>query len=301
MSASHQLADEVRAARRDLGLDTGEKDVVVALAGNPNTGKSTVFNALTGLRQHTGNWPGKTVTRAEGQFEHRDRRHRLIDLPGTYSLLAMSPDEEAARDFILFGRPDVTVVVVDAGRLERNLNLVLQVAEITDRLVVCLNLVDEAERHGIEIDAERLADELGVPVVATAATSRRGPDEPAESVFVARVSNPCLGAKTATHSNGLKTRSTNRPTSCPPPPPPGRSLRAFPERVVPPHSLTDSGQDADFSNPGPTGEINRHQPIPPGHPKPGNESPWRREGHHGRQQTHHIGSVRSGGRPGGVR
>jgi len=149
---------------------------VVALAGNPNTGKSTVFNALTGLRQHTGNWPGKTVVRSEGTFVHAGRRYRLVDLPGTYSLLATSPDEEVARDFILFGRPDVTVVVVDATRLERNLHLVLQVLEITDRAVVCLNLVDEARRHGIRVDERRLAHDLGVPVVPTAARFGEGLD-----------------------------------------------------------------------------------------------------------------------------
>ncbi|MGB5660791.1 MAG: FeoB small GTPase domain-containing protein, partial [Thermoanaerobaculia bacterium] len=132
-------------------------DYVVALAGNPNTGKSTVFNALTGLRQHTGNWPGKTVARAEGGFSIAEARYKLVDLPGTYSLLSTSVDEEIARDFILFGKPDVTVVVVDATRLERNLNLVLQVLEITDRAVVCLNLMDEAKRKGLEIDHRRLA------------------------------------------------------------------------------------------------------------------------------------------------
>jgi ferrous iron transport protein B len=140
-------------------------------------GKSTVFNALTGLRQHTGNWPGKTVARAEGGFAFENARHKLIDLPGTYSLLAASTDEEIARDFILFGRPDVTVIVVDATRLERNLNLVMQVLEITDRAVVCLNLIDEAERTGLAVDARALARELGVPVVATAARERRGIDE----------------------------------------------------------------------------------------------------------------------------
>ena len=120
-----------------LGVDMTDWDYVVALTGNPNTGKSTVFNALTGLRQHTGNWPGKTVTRAEGGFEYNEQQYKLVDLPGTYSLLSMSLDEEIARDFILFGRPDVTVVVVDATRLERNLNLALQVLEITDRVVIC--------------------------------------------------------------------------------------------------------------------------------------------------------------------
>jgi len=147
-------------------------DYAVALAGNPNTGKSTVFNALTGLRQHTGNWPGKTVARAEGTFTYEGRRYRLIDLPGTYSLQASSTDEEVARDFLLFGEPDVTVVVVDGTRLERNLNLVLQVLEITDRIVVCVNLLDEAKRHGIRIDLAALSRELGVPVVG--ASARRG-------------------------------------------------------------------------------------------------------------------------------
>ena len=152
-----------------LGLDPTRWDYFVALAGNPNTGKSTVFNALTGLRQHTGNWPGKTVVRAEGVFEHADQRVKVVDLPGTYSLQAGSSDEEVARDFILFGEPDVTVVVVDATRLERNLNLVLQILEITDRVVVCLNLMDEAKRHGIAVDPKKLAAELGVPVVPAAA------------------------------------------------------------------------------------------------------------------------------------
>ncbi|MFN2251061.1 MAG: FeoB small GTPase domain-containing protein [Anaerolineae bacterium] len=165
------------ASLHKLGLDVSEWDYVVALAGNPNTGKSTVFNALTGLRQHTGNWPGKTVARAEGAFEFGGRRFKLVDLPGTYSLLANSVDEEIARDFILFGQPDVTAIVVDATRLERNLNLTLQVLEITDRAVVCLNLMDEAKRRGIAVDDRRLARDLGVPVVPTAARSGDGLDE----------------------------------------------------------------------------------------------------------------------------
>ena len=169
-------------SRRDdnllkLGIDTDRWDYVVALAGNPNTGKSTLFNNLTGLRQHTGNWPGKTVTRAEGGFAHGDKRYKVVDLPGTYSLMASSLDEEIARDFILFGRPDVTIVVVDAVRLERNLNLVLQVLEITDRVVVCLNLMDEAERHGIEVDVRQLSKDLGVPVIPTVARQMRGVED----------------------------------------------------------------------------------------------------------------------------
>lgn len=164
-----------RAAQlKKLGVNVERADYVVALAGNPNTGKSTVFNALTGLRQHTGNWPGKTVTRAEGGFDYEGKRYKLVDLPGTYSLLSTSLDEELARDFILFGQPDVTIVVADATRLERNLNLVLQVLEITDRAVVCLNLMDEAKRHGITVDERQLARDLGVPVVPTSARFGKG-------------------------------------------------------------------------------------------------------------------------------
>jgi ferrous iron transport protein B len=159
---------------RRLGVDMDRYDFVVGLAGNPNTGKSTVFNSLTGLRQHTGNWPGKTVARAEGGFAYQGKRFKLVDLPGTYSLLSTTMDEEIARDFILFGQPDVTVIVVDATRLERNLNLVCQVLEITDRAVVCLNLMDEAARHRLTLDDRGLARELGVPVVPAAARQGRG-------------------------------------------------------------------------------------------------------------------------------
>jgi ferrous iron transport protein B len=159
---------------KKLGVNTDKFDFVVALAGNPNTGKSTVFNALTGLRQHTGNWPGKTVSRAEGGFEYNKQKYKLIDLPGTYSLLSMSTDEQIARDFILFGKPDVTVIVVDANRLERNLNLVLQILEITDKAVLCLNLMDEAKRNNIVIDQRTLARDLGIPVVGTSARYKEG-------------------------------------------------------------------------------------------------------------------------------
>ncbi len=165
-----------------LGVNVGEFDYVVALAGNPNTGKSTVFNSLTGLRQHTGNWPGKTIARAEGGFVYRDKRYKLVDLPGTYSLLSATPDEEVARDFILFGKPAVTIVVADATRLERNLNLLLQVLHISDRAVLCINLLDEARAHGIEVDLKGLSRELGIPVVGAAARSGVGIPELLEAL-----------------------------------------------------------------------------------------------------------------------
>lgn len=165
-----------------LGINMQDYDYVVALAGNPNTGKSTIFNALTGLRQHTGNWPGKTVTRAEGGFSFGNNRFKLVDLPGTYSLLSTSLDEEVARNFILFGQPDVTIIVADATRLERNLNLVLQVLEITDRTVLALNLMDEAHRHGIEVNERTLAKDLGVPVIPTSARSKQGIPELLQAV-----------------------------------------------------------------------------------------------------------------------
>jgi len=157
-----------------MGLKVDTFDRVVALAGNPNTGKSTLFNALTGLKQHTGNWPGKTVTRAEGGFEFNKVRYKLVDLPGTYSLLSASHDEEVARDFLLFGTPDCTIVVVDATALERNLNLVLQVLEITDKAVIAVNLMDEARRKGIEVDVRSLARDLGVPAVPVVARTGEG-------------------------------------------------------------------------------------------------------------------------------
>jgi len=153
-----------------------EAQVVIALAGNPNTGKSTLFNYLTGLNQHTGNWPGKTVTNAQGSFKHKDKSYLLVDLPGTYSILANSAEEEVARDFICFGNPQITIVITDATSLERNLNLVLQVMEITDNVIMCLNLVDEANRKGITIDIEKLQNHLGIPVIPTVARDGKGVD-----------------------------------------------------------------------------------------------------------------------------
>ena len=152
------------------------EDRVAALAGNPNVGKSTVFNALTGLRQHTGNWAGKTVSNAQGYCTFRGHGYVLVDLPGCYSLMAHSAEEEAARDFLCFGGADAAVVVCDATCLERNLNLVLQTIELQPRTVVCVNLMDEAKRRGVAVDLEELHLLLGVPVVGASARSRRGLD-----------------------------------------------------------------------------------------------------------------------------
>jgi ferrous iron transport protein B len=166
-----------------LGIDTTGIDYVIALAGNPNTGKSTLFNRLTGLRQHVGNWPGKTVARMEGGFRYSDKRFKIVDLPGAYSLLSRSADEQITRDFLLFAQPDVTVVILDATSLERNLNLALQTLEITERIVVAVNLMDEAKRLSIKVDTRQLARELGVPVVGISARSGEGVQELLQTIF----------------------------------------------------------------------------------------------------------------------
>jgi ferrous iron transport protein B len=159
-----------------------EQYIVVGMAGNPNVGKSAIFNALTGSHQHVGNWPGKTVERAEGVFQRQGREIRLVDLPGTYSLAAQSPEEVIARDYIVSGEPDVVVSVVDATCLERNLNLVLQILELTDKVVVALNLMDEVRRQGWEIDVETLEETLGIPVVPTVAIEGEGLPELVEAI-----------------------------------------------------------------------------------------------------------------------
>lgn len=163
-------------------IENSEITKVIALAGNPNVGKSTVFNAFTGLNQHTGNWPGKTVSNASGIFKYKDNIYKMYDLPGIYSILAHSEEEVVARDFICFGNSNLTVLVCDACSLMRNLNLVLQVTEITKNVIVCVNLMDEAKKKGINIDLVKLSDLLGVKVVGTSARSGKGLDILAKAI-----------------------------------------------------------------------------------------------------------------------
>lgn len=166
-----------KASKTELVINKkSDNDKIIAVAGNPNVGKSTLFNALTGMHQHTGNWPGKTVTNAQGYCATKENSYVLVDIPGTYSLLAHSPEEEVARNFICFEKPDAIVIVCDATCLERNLNLVLQTLEISKNVIVCVNLLDEAKRKGIEIDLNTLSEKLGVPVVGTVARNKKSLD-----------------------------------------------------------------------------------------------------------------------------
>lgn len=168
--------DSTGSKAKDRGMHIpkvpGQK--IIALAGNPNVGKSTVFNQLTGMKQHTGNWPGKTVSNAWGYCSYQGEQYILADIPGAYSLMAVSAEEEVARDFICFGGADAVIVVCDATCLERNLNLVMQIAEIQGNVILCLNLMDEAKKKNIDIDLQILQQELGIPVVGTAARSKKG-------------------------------------------------------------------------------------------------------------------------------
>lgn len=158
----------------NFNIEKKDSEFIIALAGNPNTGKSTVFNSLTGLHQHTGNWPGKTVVNARGEFSYKDKSYVLVDLPGTYSLFATSVEEVVARDYLCFGNPEAVIVVTDATALERNLNLVFQVMELTSKVILCVNLIDEAAKKKITVDGEKLSKELGIPVVLTAARNNVG-------------------------------------------------------------------------------------------------------------------------------
>ena len=168
---------------KDKTRGNTKEDYVVALAGNPNVGKSTVFNALTGLNQHTGNWPGKTVAKAEGYYEFKDSTIKIVDLPGTYSLLSNSEEEEIARDYICFNDPDIVVVVADATSLERNLNLFIQISEITEKAILCVNLIDEAEKNNIKIDLDLLSKELNANLVSSSARNGVGIEELKEAIF----------------------------------------------------------------------------------------------------------------------
>lgn len=168
---------------KDKTRGNTKEDYVVALAGNPNVGKSTVFNALTGLNQHTGNWPGKTVAKAEGYYEFKDSTIKIVDLPGTYSLLSNSEEEEIARDYICFNDPDIVVVVADATSLERNLNLFIQISEITENAILCVNLIDEAEKNNIKIDLDLLSKELNSTIISSSARNGVGIEELKEAIF----------------------------------------------------------------------------------------------------------------------
>ena len=177
-----QESTKIKSLEDIFNIEKKDDEFMIALAGNPNTGKSTVFNFLTGLRQHTGNWPGKTVCTARGDFSYKDINYSLIDLPGTYSLFPLSQEEIVARDFICFGNPDAVIVVCDSTCIERNLNLLFQVMELTDKVILCLNLLDEANKKGIEINKNKLEKILGIPVVLTAARSGFGMDELKETL-----------------------------------------------------------------------------------------------------------------------
>lgn len=159
------------------------KHLLVALAGNPNAGKTSLFNAITGSKQHVGNWPGKTITKKEGNFRYREHDLKIVDLPGTYSLSAFSPEEVIARDFIVQEKPDVVVTVLDAANLERNLYLTVQVLEMEVPVVVALNMADIADSKHIHINRTTLSQALNVPVVRTIARKEEGTRELLDAII----------------------------------------------------------------------------------------------------------------------
>lgn len=171
-------------------MDEENIKYTVCLAGNPNVGKSTIFNSLTGMHQHTGNWPGKTVSNAQGIYTYNKKEYEIIDIPGTYSLMSHSEEEEIARDYICFENPDCTIIVVDATSLERNLNLVYQILEITNKVVICVNLLDEAKKKDIEVNLNKLQDVLGVPVIGTVARKKHNLKKVMQAV-----ENVCTGER----------------------------------------------------------------------------------------------------------
>ncbi|MBO3445330.1 ferrous iron transport protein B [Clostridium sp. CCUG 7971] len=203
MGLTHESA-KMKSLKDMFDIDKADDQLIVALAGNPNTGKSTVFNYLTGLKQHTGNWPGKTVATARGDFKYNNNDYALIDLPGTYSLFALSQEEIVARDFICFGKPDVVIVVCDATSLERNLNLVFQVMELTQNIILCVNLADEAEKKGISIDSKKLEKALGIPVVLTAARSGKGMSDLLNTLDLVSSNNYKFNAKPVLYDNNIE-------------------------------------------------------------------------------------------------
>lgn len=171
----------------------------IALAGNPNAGKTTVFNALTGENQHVGNWPGKTVARKTGTFTHKGRHVQVTDLPGTYSLSSYSPEEEIARNYIVKEKPDAVVNVVDASNLERNLYLTVQILETEALIILLLNMGDLAGRRGVQIDIDKLTGKLdGIPVIPAIANKEIGMEDLKDTILAV------CGVKEAVHSNEVQ-------------------------------------------------------------------------------------------------
>lgn len=196
-------------------IDGSSFDFKIAIAGNPNVGKSTIFNSLTGLHQHTGNWPGKTISNASGIIKYNKKNFLLVDIPGTYSIMSNSEEEEIARDYICFENPDVTVVVVDATCLERNLNLLFQIMEITPNVILCVNLLDEAKKKGISIDLDKLSSILGIPVVGTIARKKKTLDNLLYSIYNLCINNLLPSPNLATYDNIIESSITKVASTLP--------------------------------------------------------------------------------------